>query len=199
MTEQPGERPQPEILDESSPVFRRAEPRYFGLTPHLLVAALSAIALGGGLIVLATGGIAVGILLLAAGIFLGALFVEQARRSRDSSLDRVAAATIDRSLALAGFAGVSVRTWTRASRSAAGYKLEARKLARERSHLQYELGGAVHIGDASLVEELRGRMCELDLRIAECARQARAEIEQAQRRTSRERRAVASTQIRPPG
>ncbi len=188
-----------EILDESPPVYRRAEPRYFGLTPHLLAGALAAVSLAAGLMVLATGSVAVGILLLVAGIFLGALFVEQARRRRESSLDRVAALTIDRSLALAGFAGVSVRTWTRASRSAAGHRLEARKLARSRSHLQYELGGAVLAEDEGRVEELRERMREIDLRIAECARQALAEIEQARRRTSRERRAVASTQVRRPG
>jgi hypothetical protein len=184
---------------ETPPVYERVEPHYFGLTPHVLVAALAAVCLIAAIALLAAGSIAVGALLLVAGLLLGALFLEQARRRRDSSLDRAAAAAIDRSLALTGFIRATVGAWTGAGREAARLRLEARKLARERSHLQYELGGAAHAEDEAKVAELRARMTELDERIARCARDARAAIERAQRRMTQERRAVAATRIRRPG
>ncbi len=179
-------------------VYERVEPRYYGLTPHLLVGALGATALIAGVALLAGGSAAVGMLLLVAGLFLAGLFAEQARRRRSSSLDKAAAAAIDRSLAVAGFTRVTVASWTSAGRRAAKLRLEAMKLARERSHVQYELGGAVHAGDETRTQELRERMRALDTAIEDRARQAAAAIATAQRRTRDERRAVASTQIRRP-
>lgn len=180
------------------PVYVRVEPRYFGVTPHLLVGLLGAASLLGGVALLAGGSVAVGLLLLVAGLLLAALFAEQARRRRSSSLDRAAAAAVDRSLALAGFTRVTVSSWTSASRRAAKLRLEAMKLARERSHVQYELGGAVHAGDDARTAELRDRMRELDAEIERRGREAAAAIATAQRRTRAERRAVASTEVRRP-
>jgi hypothetical protein len=187
----------PEI-PASPPTYERVEPRYFGLTPHLLVGALGAASLLAGVALLAGGSVAIGLLLLVAGVFLALLFAEQARRRRNSSLDRAAAAAIDRSLAIAGFTRATVVSWTSASRRAAKLRLEAMRLARERSHVQYELGGAVHAGEESRTGELRHRMAELDAEIERRARESAAAIASAQRRTRDERRAVAATQIRRP-
>jgi hypothetical protein len=187
----------PEI-PPSPPTYERVQPRYFGLTPHLLVGALGAASLLAGVALLAGGRVAVGILLIVAGLFLGALFAEQARRRRSSSLDRAAAAAIDRSLALAGFTRATVVSWTSAGRNAAKFRLEAMKLGRERSHVQFELGAAVHADDESRTAELRERMRELDEQIDGCVRKATAAIAAAQRRTRDERRAVESTQVRRP-
>jgi hypothetical protein len=162
------------------------------------VGALAVAALVAGVALLAGGSVAVGVLLVVAGVFLAALYAEQARRRRSSSLDQAAAAAIDRSLALAGFTRVTVVSWTSAGRRAAKLRLEAMKLARERSHVQYELGGAVHGDDASRTEELRARMRELDAAIDDRGREAAAAIAGAKRRTRAERRAVASTQVRGP-
>jgi hypothetical protein len=151
-----------------------------------------------GAAVLASGGLIVGLLLLVAGVLLTALFVEQARRRRASSLDRAAAAAIDHSLAFAGFTRATVGAWTSAGRRAAQLRLEARKLARDRSHVQYELGGAVHADDAEQVEQLRSRMLELDRELERKGREARAAIAAAQHRTRLEQQAVASTQVRRP-
>ncbi|HZT16693.1 MAG TPA: hypothetical protein VFA19_12180 [Gaiellaceae bacterium] len=181
------------------PTYVRVEPRYFGLTPHLLAGALAACGLLAGVALLAAGRIAVGLLLLVAGLMLAALFAEQARRRRASSLDRVAANAVDRSLALAGFTRATVGAWTGAGRRVTRLRLEARRLGRERSHVQYELGGAVHAGDDARMEELRGRMRTLDAEIELRVREARAALEEAQRRTARERRAVAATRVRRPG
>lgn len=187
----------PEI-PATPPVYERVEPRYFGVTPHLLVGALGGASLIAAVALLAGGSVAVGVLLLVAALLLTALFAEQARRRRSSSLDRAAAAAVDRSLALAGFTRVTVSSWTSASRRAAKLRLEAMKLARERSHVQYELGGAVHAGDDARTTELRDRMRELDAEIERRGREAAAAIAAAQRRTRAERRAVASTEVRRP-
>jgi hypothetical protein len=180
----------------SPPVYERVQARYFGVTPHVFVAVLAVVTLLAGVALLAGGSVAVGALLLLAGVFLAALFAEQARRRRSSSLDRAAAAAIDRSLAVAGFTRATVVSWTSAGRQAAQLRLEAAKLARERSHVQYELGGAVHAGDESRTQELRDRMKELDEGIDRRGREAAAAISAAQRRTRDERRAVATTQVR---
>jgi hypothetical protein len=159
---------------------------------------LGAASLLAGVALLASGGLVVGLLLLVAGVLLTALFVEQARRRRASSLDRAAAAAIDRSLALAGFTRATLVAWTSAGRRAAQLRLEARKLARDRSRVQYELGGAVHADDAEQVEHLRARMHELDRELERKGREARAAIAAAKRRTRIEQQAVASTQVRRP-
>lgn len=186
------------MTNETPPSYERVEPRYFGLTPHVLVAVLGAGALLAAVALLASGDVAVGVLLLVASLLLGALFFEQARRRRASSLDRAAAAAVDRSLALAGFTRVTVGAWTGASRRAAKLRLEARKLARERTHVQLELGGAVHVEDETKVEVLKARMRELDEEIERRGREARAAIEEAQRRMKQEQLAVSATRIRRP-
>src|SRR5581483_1837900 len=104
---------------ESPPTYVRVEPRYFGLTPHLLAGALAAAGVLAGVALLAAGRVAVGALLLVAGIFLAALFTEQARRRRESSLDHAAAAAVDSSLAVAGLTRATVGAWTGAGRRAA--------------------------------------------------------------------------------
>ncbi|HZQ83044.1 MAG TPA: hypothetical protein VFB25_13805 [Gaiellaceae bacterium] len=186
----------PEI--ETPAEYERVQPHYFGLSPAGLVIGIAAVAFGAGVAALVTGHLAVGILLLVAALLLAALYVEQARRSRSSSFDRVAAAAVDHTRALAGFTGASVRTWTRAGREVTRLRFEANRLARERSQLQYALGGAAFDGDEARVAELRERLQKCVEQIEECAAQARRAVDSARARTSRERLAVASTEIRKP-
>ena len=190
---QPHELPPPVA---TPPTHHVARPRYFGLTPRGVVVALAASALVCAVIALASGALAVGLLLLAAAVLLAALYLEQAKRSRESSLDRVAAAAADHTKALAGFAGASVRAWTAAGRRVARLRLEASTLARQRTQLQYALGGACFDGDARRVADLREQMRACQARIDECAEEARKVVERARERTSRERLAVASTEVR---
>ena len=190
----------PPAEPEPTPVlYAQAERRTFGLAPNALVAVLAAFALGGALALLATGQLVGGLLLLAGGLMLGALFVEQARRRRASALDRVVADGIASSRALSRLAVVSMRAWSTAGGRTARSRLEARKLRRERSHVQYALGAAAFGGDETLIETLRDRMRALDGQIDACFEEARAAVARARTRTTRERLAVATTEIRPPG
>lgn len=184
---------------ETPPSWERAEPHYFGLTPHTLVAFVAAVLFGAGLVLLLAGSIAVGLLLLVAAAFLGALYAEQARRRRSSSFDRIAAAAVDHTRALAGFTGASVRAWTHAGREVTRLRLEANQCARRKSQLQYALGGAVHDGNDAEGERLRGEMRDADDRIQACIAEANEVVERARTRTSREKLAVSRTEVRPRG
>jgi hypothetical protein len=191
-------------VDQEPPNYERVEPRYFGLTPHVLAASLGVVAALAGILLIASGSAAVGVLLLVAGVLLAFVFVEQARHRRATSLDRAAAAAVDNSLAVAGFTGATVGSWTAAGREAAKLRLEAKLLARRRARVQYELGGAVHGGEDDRAETLREEMAALDADIETCTRGARAAIARAQSKMRQERKAMASTQVfkkpsRPPG
>jgi hypothetical protein len=180
------------------PSYERVEPHYFGLTPHLLAATLGGMALLAGVLLLADGSVAVGTLLVVLGLLLVALFVEQARHRRSSSVDRVAASAIDNSLAIAGLTGATVGLWADAGRDAARLRMEARRLARRRSQLQTELGGAAYAEDAGRVRELRAALAGVDEELRRCTDGAKAAIDRARRRTREERQAVASTQVHKP-
>jgi hypothetical protein len=183
---------------ETPPSYQVARPRYFGLTPRGLVAAVAAIALVVAIVAFATGNTAAGVLLLVAAVFLALLYVEQARRRRESSFDRVTAAAVDHTRALAGFTGASVRAWTGAGREVARLRVEANMRARERSQIQYALGGACFEGDEPQIANLRDQMRLCTERIDACAKEAHAVLELARQRSSRERLAVAQTQVRKP-
>jgi membrane protein implicated in regulation of membrane protease activity len=184
---------------ESSPTeYQVAERHMFGLAPTAFVAALAGACLVAAIVLFAIGSIVVAVLVLLAAIFLATLFVEQARRRRTSPLDRAAAGAIESSLALAGFAGASVRAWTGAGREVTALRLEAKRLTHERSKVQYALGAAAAGDDAAETERLRTELRSLDDRIAGCAKRAQAAVGNARKSTTRERLAVSSTQIKRP-
>jgi hypothetical protein len=176
----------------------QARPRYFGVTPHGLAAAIGAFAFGAGVVLLASGYVVAGVLLLVAAALLAAIYAEQARRRRDSAFDRVAAAAVDHTRALAGFTGSSVRAWTGAGREIARLRLEASRRAKDRTQLQYALGGAVHAGDEAETERLRAELQATNDRIAECVAEANAVMERMRATRARERLAIEATEIRPP-
>jgi transposase len=178
--------------------WETARPRYFGVTPHGLAAVLAAFAFGAGIVVLSAGDLAVGVLLLVAALLLAALWAEHARRRRDTAFDRIGAAAVDHTRALAGFTGSSVRAWTAAGRETTRLRLAANRLARRRSALQYALGGATYAGDEAEAARLHGELQAVDRQIAACIARANEVVEQMRRTTARERLAVAPTEVKPP-
>lgn len=173
--------------------YKRAEAHYFGLAPHLLVLAIGALALGASLGFVVAGHVWLAIVLAAVGVLSVALFLEQARRRRESHLEIAVADGVDRVRAVSAFAASAASSWSRAGRAVAHARLEARRLERERARLRYELGTAVHRGEDS--ERLLSRLHDLDERLEECARRARGAVDEASSRVARERLAAASTQI----
>jgi hypothetical protein len=185
-------------LDASPPEYAVSERRTFGLAPTSFVAALAGACLLAAVVLFALGSAVVAILLLVAAIILAVLFIEQAHRRRGSRLDRVAAGAFDSSRGFAVLAATSVRAWSGAGREVSALRLEAKRLSRERSKVQYALGGAAAAGDTAEIERLRSRVHELDARIAACAKRAEAAVGDARERTAHERLSVSSTQIRRP-
>jgi HAMP domain-containing protein len=183
---------------ETPATWDETTPRYFGVTPHGLAAVVAGFAFGAGVVLLFFGYVLAGVLLLAAAALLAAVYAEQARRKRDTAFDRIAAAAVDHTRALAGFTGSSVRAWTSAGREIARLRLEANRRAKERAHLQYALGGAVHAGDEAEVERLKTALKAADDRIAACVTEAREAVERMRATRSQEKLAVAATEIRGP-
>jgi hypothetical protein len=183
---------------ETPATWGESRPRYFGVPPRGLAAVVAAFAFGAGVVLLASGYVLAGVLLIVAAALLAAIYAEQARRRRDTAFDRVAAATVDHTRALAGFTGSSVRAWTKAGRELARLRLEASRRAKERNQLQYALGGAVHAGDDAEVERLKAELQAADRRIAACLAEANEVVEQMRATRAQEKLAVVSTEIRRP-
>jgi hypothetical protein len=183
---------------ESPATWDDTKPRYFGVTPHGLAAVIAAFAFGAGIVLLVSGVVLASVLLLVAAALLAAVFAEQARRRRDSAFDRVAAAAVDHTRALAGFTGSSVRAWTSAGRELARLRLEANRRAKERAQLQYALGGAVYAGDEAEAGRLRGELQAVDERLAACAAEAQEVVERMRATRAQERLAVVATEVRQP-
>jgi hypothetical protein len=183
---------------ETPATWDDTRPRYFGVTPNGLAAIVAAFAFGAGIVLLFSGLMVVGVLLLVAAALLAAIFVEQARRRRDSAFDRVAASAVDHTRALAGYTGSSIRAWTGAGRELTRLRLEASRRAKERTHLQYALGGAVYADDDAEAARLAAELRAVDDRIAACIAEANAVVERVQAKTASERLAVAATEVRRP-
>jgi len=191
--------PRTEVLDTPPPAeWEDPKPRYFGVTPHGLAAMLAAFAFGAGIVLLVSGYMLAGVLLLVAAALLALIWAEQARRSRATAFDRVTAAAFDHTRALAGFTGSSVRAWTTAGRETTRLRLEVNRLAKRRSQLQYALGGAAYAGDDAESARLRDELRAVDERIRACVARANEVVEEMRRTTARERLAVAPTEVRPP-
>ena len=189
----------PPTEPEASPVeYEIVERRYFGLPPSSLVAALAGTLLVLALISFAALGVIEGVLFLLAGLVFALLYVEQARRRRETPLEKATLHAFERSRGLAGYARATAHAWSGAGRRVTALRLEASRLRRERSQLQYALGGAVHEGDDETTAQVRERLREVDLLLDEVGREVARTLARARRHTSRERLAVASTQIRRP-
>jgi hypothetical protein len=185
-------------LDSSPTEYQVAERRIFGLAPTAFVAALAGLCLVAAIVLFAVGSIVVAVLILLVAIFLALLFLEQARRRRGSALDRAAADAVESSRAHVAFAAAAVRAWTGAGREVTALRLEARRLARERSKVQYALGAAAAGDDPGETERLRQELRGLDDRIAGCEKRAQAAVGNARKSTASERLSVSSTQIKRP-
>jgi hypothetical protein len=183
---------------ETPATWDEMRPRYFGVTPHGLAAVVAAFAFGAGVVLVFSGYVLAGVLLLVASALLAAIYGEQARRRRDTAFDRIAAATVDHTRALAGFTGSSVRAWTKAGRELARLRLEANRRVKERNQLQYALGGAVHAGDDAETERLKAELHAVDARIAACIVEANEVVERMHATRAQEKLAVVSTEIRRP-
>lgn len=172
-----------------------AEPRYFGLGPPVFVLAVAAGFLILGLVLLAVGSVAFGVLaiVVAAGLF--PTFLAGARRWPHHPLARAGLSTADRARDEASVAVESISTWSRAGRDVVRVRKEQFALRRERDAKIRELGVAVYEDDGGRVSELKAAAKELDERIERNERELQRTIAAARRRVRKGRAAVASTEV----
>lgn len=167
--------------DETGPVpveYARVEPRYYGVTPTRLAAAVTLAAFAAAVVLLATGHWPVGLIVLGVAVLLALVSVETGSfRAR------------------AGVAADSVATRGRAATRLVGVRRELKRMGALRARLLFELGNAVYLGDEQATETARARVVELD----EVARQKEAEMEaviaQAHDRLHRRRLEVQPTEM----
>ncbi|MBV8079684.1 MAG: hypothetical protein JO186_04835 [Actinobacteria bacterium] len=157
--------------------------------PNLFVLGLALVAVVGGIVLVAVGHTILGSAVLALAI-LGVLVLAQ-----EAARHELVASGYSRVRELSGYAGLSVRTWSRTSHRVAALRLEAARLLRQRRELLLALGAATYAGDGAafaLTEQLRA----VDARLAECAAESERLIASAQSRVAAERLTIGSTEIR---
>lgn len=176
---------------------QHAQPRYFGLGPPAFVlgAALALLVLG--IVLIATGPLAAGVLAVVVALCLLPSFLAGARRWPETRVARAGVSTADRVRGEAGVAVDSISAWSRAGRDVARLRREQFQLRRERDTKIRELGVAVYAEDGR-ADELKTAAKELDERIALSEASLRRAIASARRRTRKGRATVAATEVIPP-
>jgi hypothetical protein len=166
---------------ETGPVpvsVTRAEPRWFGVPPPLLLLGLTVGCFALALALFASGGWPIGLLLLGLSALFAAAFLEVARRRPDSTLTRASSS-----------AAVGARSWasTRLEmlRARSGAIAEAQRvlaaqavIESERRMARLRLGEALRSEDEEAARAARERLSELDR--AEGALEGRVEARRAQ-------------------
>jgi hypothetical protein len=173
---------------------QHAQPHYFGLAPPVFVfsAALALLVLG--IVLIASGALAFGVIAIIAAACLLPTFLAGARRWPETRLAQVGVSAADRVRDEAGVAAESVTTWSRAGREVARLRKEQFRLRRERDAKIRELGAAVFADDGR-ADALKAEAKELDEQMTSNERALERTIASARRRVRRERAAVASTQV----
>lgn len=173
---------------------RHAEPRYFGLSPPILVLSLGAGLLVLGVFLLVSGSVALGAIAIVLAACLLPTFLAGARRWPDTPIARAGISTADRVRDEADVAVTSISTWSRAGRDAVRLRKEQFRLRRERDGKISELGRSVFADDGR-AEELKAAAKELDGRIAANERELQRSIAGARRSVRKDRKAVVATEV----
>ena len=144
---------------------------------------------------LARGDWLVGGVSLVVAVVLVRFFVWTTQRAPEGRVAQLAAGASGAARGRAGFAWVSLASWSTAGR-------EALRLRRLQHHLEHEqrdrihaLGDAVFRDDAERVEQLKAEAHACAEQIEEHARDLRLALEAARERVSRERVAIAPTEL----
>lgn len=177
--------------------IQHAQPRYFGLgAPVFVFSAAVVLLLLGGLLI-ATGPLALGVLMVVVALCLLPTFLAGARRWPETSIARVGISTADRVRGETGAAVDSISAWSRAGRDVARLRREMFQLRRERDTKIRELGVSFYSEDGR-ADELKAAAKELDERITASEAALRRAVAAARRRTRKGRAAVVSTEILKP-
>jgi len=171
-----------------------AEPRLFGVVPPMFAFGLACLLTVLAIVTFAVGSWVVGLALVIVAGALFALFVGAARHAPSSPIARATLTAGDRIASWVGFATGSANAWSTAGREVLRLRGELRALRPEREALQYALGDAAYHERDSEVALLRARLRDLDRAIDERMAASAAALEQARRRSRKERLAIRPTE-----
>jgi hypothetical protein len=173
------------------------EPRYFGLGPPTFVFGAAVLLLVLGVVLVVSGDVGLGALLVLISICLVPTLLAGARRWPEGRVARASLTTADRLRDEADVAVESISTWSRASRGVVHLRREQFTLRRERDGKIKELGQSVFEDDGR-ADELKAAAKELDERIAANERELARTVAGARRRVRRERATIVSTEVMRP-
>lgn len=173
---------------------QHAQPRYFGLGPPVFVFSAALLLLLLGILVIVTGPLALGVLMVIVALALLPTFLAGARRWPETSIARAGISTADRVRGETGAAVDSIAAWSRAGRDVARLRREQFQLRRERDAKIRELGVSFYSDDGR-ADELKAAARELDERITASEAALRRAVAAARRRTRKERAAVVATEV----
>jgi hypothetical protein len=172
----------------------RLERHLFGVAPPRLLLALIFVVLAFAVFCLAGGHLLVGVVLLALALGLGAVLVSTARLI-EGRLGRVVVGVREETRGRAGFAWVSLTSWSAAGREAVRLRALQLRLRREQSDLIRALGEAVYTDDEEHAAALKLAARERGDRIDACASELQLALESARARVSNERAAIQPTRV----
>jgi uncharacterized membrane protein len=180
--------------EETGPVpiaFERAQPRWFGVTPPVLLLAVAVGLLVIALVLFLAGHWPFGLIVLGLAVLLFAAFLEAARRRPTSPMTRASVDARER-------AGSMLETW----RARAVATAEVRRIhsglavvESERRTALLELGTAAHQADGIAEAGVRARLTELDEREAQLRGELDARLEHAGERIRKARLSVQDTMM----
>jgi hypothetical protein len=183
----------------SAPVaFDVARPRYFGLTPPMLLFALATATLAIAIALAVLEHWVWAIVVAVVSLALLGLFVGVARRKPDTAFARGSARAVDRLRQRTGWVFESVAIRSGAGRDVARLRHELLEDAAERERLLRDLGAAVYEDDGVAREGVSERIGILDDEARRKEDEMQAIVRQAQQRIQRGRLRVQPTLIEPP-
>jgi hypothetical protein len=171
---------------------RNREPNVYAAPPKLFAPIAAAVALLGAVLLLALGHVIFGSAVLGLAV-LALLAMMQDLVGRSS---RLVSEGYGRARALSGYAGTSLRTWSRTGGRVARLRVESHRILRERREAQLALGAATYAGDERAVASLIERLRTIDEQLSACVEEMDRAIAEARSRVAQERLAVSSTEIR---
>ena len=171
-----------------------SEPHLFGVTPATASLVLGVGALGVGILLLVLGTTVAGIVLVAAGVILLALFLESARRRRESRAAQAAARGIGAVRERAGYYALTFRTAAEARRELARRRNAIARLGEERRRLLLDLGAAAYARDEARTSSARNALERVDSEVAEHEREMARVAAEADERVRRARLHVQPTE-----
>ena len=182
---------------EFAPTIHRVYRRPLGAGPAPLLGGLSAIALLAGLVLLFTGSVIAGLIVLALTLALTAMFRAATRHEPDSQAARLTAVAEDRARSRTRLAAATGRAWSRAAPELVRIRMRQQRLHRDLEAKLQPLGEAVHRGDQGRVQELSAQATALENAIRKAEREALLVREELEHGVERERATSTPTEALP--